>query len=423
QPANSINVKDYGATGNGSTDDTASLLAAFNAAVAQGKTAWVPSGTYKVSTMTFPKNVSVSGEGTQSFINGKILMNTGDDLTDMKMGVAGQSIGIVGGVPVTGLNVDRVHFIGGGGTNDSDMIHVFSIQMEALNSSTFTDCTIETNLGGWGNGIAITDNGVTNGTLHDVTFLRLHIMPQPRMGFEMLGRSYMGARTLDYYNIIIKDSVIEPTGSEAISFDGPGHDLRVEGSLFKGSGTAGSYYPWHQALEFNGSTSSYALNNTFYRSDGVWLNMHCTGCTFDGNYFDNSVNNIGVTTTNNGDPTGWGGRCTNCTFQNNQMILDKGGNFLYLDNSDGIASTNNQFNNNTFWNKNNPTTNCAIYLYNGSTMTMQGNKFYYKYQFYSDNHLCTDLRDGSTLSDLSNGYYSPSITPAISPPPIPTLNY
>ena len=49
QPANSIDVKDYGVKGDGVTDDTAKLLVAFNADLTQNKIDWVPSGIYKVT--------------------------------------------------------------------------------------------------------------------------------------------------------------------------------------------------------------------------------------------------------------------------------------------------------------------------------------------------------------------------------------
>jgi hypothetical protein len=306
--------------------------------------------------------------------------------------------------------------VGGGGTNDTNMVHVISIQREALNNSIFTDCTVETNLGGWGNGIAITDNGVASSTLHDVTFLRLHIMPQPRMGFEMIGREYLGPRTNDYYNIKIIDSIIEPSGSESVSFDGEGRDIYVQGSLFKGSGTS-SYYSWHQALEFNGTTSANATGNTFYRSRGVWLNLHCTSCNFENNYFDNRVNNLGINPTS--DPIAWMGGCNGCTFKNNQVIMELGRHFVYLD-----SASNNTFTGNTFWIKTNPTNQCALWMINSSTgNVLQRNKFYYKYQYYSDYSLCIERRDGSTISEIENEYYSPAITPIFNPPPLPVLSY
>lgn len=62
-----INIKDYGATGNGVTDDSAAILAAFTAANAAGKSLYVPVGIYNIaSTVTVPslQNITVFGEGT-----------------------------------------------------------------------------------------------------------------------------------------------------------------------------------------------------------------------------------------------------------------------------------------------------------------------------------------------------------------------
>lgn len=47
--ANWLNVKDFGATGNGTTDDTAAISAAISALPANGGTVYFPAGTYKVS--------------------------------------------------------------------------------------------------------------------------------------------------------------------------------------------------------------------------------------------------------------------------------------------------------------------------------------------------------------------------------------
>jgi parallel beta-helix repeat protein len=63
QPPNSINVKDFGATGNGSTDDQTALQAAFNAAAAQGKSVYIPPGTYNHSGVLTANGVAVSGAG------------------------------------------------------------------------------------------------------------------------------------------------------------------------------------------------------------------------------------------------------------------------------------------------------------------------------------------------------------------------
>ena len=60
--AETISVKDYGATGDGTTDDTA----AFNAAIATGRKVIVPSGTYLIADVTVNNNLDIEGEGTNT---------------------------------------------------------------------------------------------------------------------------------------------------------------------------------------------------------------------------------------------------------------------------------------------------------------------------------------------------------------------
>lgn len=58
--AETISVKDYGATGNGTTDDTAAIQAALNT----GKTIYLPAGEYKISATLLPTATSsLVGEG------------------------------------------------------------------------------------------------------------------------------------------------------------------------------------------------------------------------------------------------------------------------------------------------------------------------------------------------------------------------
>ncbi len=46
QPANSLNVADYGAIGDGRSDCTQAMQNAFNTAASQHRTAYIPAGTY-----------------------------------------------------------------------------------------------------------------------------------------------------------------------------------------------------------------------------------------------------------------------------------------------------------------------------------------------------------------------------------------
>jgi hypothetical protein len=57
-----INVRDFGATGNGTTDDTAAIQAAITAAPA-GSAIYFPRGTYRLSSIEITKDVSIYGDG------------------------------------------------------------------------------------------------------------------------------------------------------------------------------------------------------------------------------------------------------------------------------------------------------------------------------------------------------------------------
>jgi hypothetical protein len=64
QPANSLSIMSYGAGGTGTTDDTRPLENCIAAARSEGKTVWLPTGTYKItSTINMPPNLTIQGAG------------------------------------------------------------------------------------------------------------------------------------------------------------------------------------------------------------------------------------------------------------------------------------------------------------------------------------------------------------------------
>ena len=109
----SVSVKDFGAVGDGATDDTA----AINAALASGaKCVHFPSGTYKIyATIVVPANVSITGDGTSASIidgssatfasltNGTLISVTGGSWTALPAltsnPVAGASSLVFGSAP------------------------------------------------------------------------------------------------------------------------------------------------------------------------------------------------------------------------------------------------------------------------------------------------------------------------------------
>lgn len=69
QPPNSVNVKDFGAVGDGKTDDQAALQKAIDEAKATGKSVWIPEGSYNHSGVLTVDGTQVNGAGKNTVLN------------------------------------------------------------------------------------------------------------------------------------------------------------------------------------------------------------------------------------------------------------------------------------------------------------------------------------------------------------------
>ena len=218
--ANTVDVSAYGATGNGTTDDTAAIQNAINAALS-GDTVYFPGGTYKVSSrINFLSNKTYAGEyaGTvRSILNqstantftgqlqGGAVNVTLDGLTFQNAGLAvDQSGGAAQNLTIrncTFQNIltgsypnNQVIFISVGATNCSITNNTFTnivdtgILCWSLNNCMIADNTFDT----FNEGSHIT------GTCTNVTYARNVGVNLKRMGIEVQGSGYQ--------NLLVEDN-------------------------------------------------------------------------------------------------------------------------------------------------------------------------------------------------------------------------
>lgn len=76
-----INVLDYGATGDGATNDTAALQAAITAATANKRTLYVPAGIYRYTALTIANAITILGDGNSSVLRKTTTNVTGITVT------------------------------------------------------------------------------------------------------------------------------------------------------------------------------------------------------------------------------------------------------------------------------------------------------------------------------------------------------
>ena len=62
-----LNARDFGALGDGQTDETTALQRALDAAAKSGETVYLPAGVYPCSTLRLAPHVGLCGDPTWSF--------------------------------------------------------------------------------------------------------------------------------------------------------------------------------------------------------------------------------------------------------------------------------------------------------------------------------------------------------------------
>ena len=313
--APSVDVRAYGAKGNGSHDDTAAIRRAMRAVSAVGGTVRFARGVYKVTAITVPNGVSLVGAGMNvCWIRGRVTAGSHVTLRDLKVGAKGYSFRLTAKARLS--TFEHVRFRGGGGSGGDAPVILLGDWARSCDHITFKDCKVECNLGvedssfsrGFNN-IRITENAAPGGAhVSNITFEGCHIGVSngvrsgcPRMDLEAVTLDLSGAgvyahgwsdlvvrgcvfEAADWYNIDLADWPLTGTQTRA---SGP---ALISGCTLKG---AGKY-----AICVESPRGVVIENNTIYRAGMNTFKMGCgdmsaaaPATVVRGNLFDLTVGN------------------------------------------------------------------------------------------------------------------------------------
>jgi hypothetical protein len=390
QPANSINVKDYGVVGDGATDDTTKLTTAINTAVSQSKIAYIPNGTYLLkSRLTIPDNATVQGQDMiNTWLKGAVTAGTDQNLSKFKVGDFGATFKF--GINSNNTNLTDIHFRGGGkASSDSPVIYIgaHSSTNNYIHHINFTNCEVERNLGiqtgnysNWSinyNNISIYAQATTGATrVTDIKFEGCkigvsngqggHDTGSPRMNVEIHQHDAFyenpsvvqtqGFERIDWINNIFEAADITNLDYAGAHNTSTGFCLSgwsiVRGNLFKGSGYVGGV-AWDSDVTLEPACNMLVENNTFWTSYGYsGISIESKPDRFG--FSQNNIfrNNIIDHTVQNGiihDPLtiAFSISGINNEFSGNTIKLEKTNNFLDIHLGNGNKVLNNNITINT----------------------------------------------------------------------------
>ena len=143
-----VNVRSYGAKGDGRTDDTAAFAKAMRTASGSHRRLFVPAGVYRLARLSPPDGLVMRGDGSgASWLKGHLDFGSNQTISNLKIGDAGNSA-VYNRAGAHDTVFNRCRFRGGGSTAASSMAPVIALGMHnSCNGITFRDCEVERNLG------------------------------------------------------------------------------------------------------------------------------------------------------------------------------------------------------------------------------------------------------------------------------------
>lgn len=287
-----LNVKDYGAKGDGVTDDSAAVLAAITAAA--GRAVVLENKTYLINTLILPAGVTLFGAGTgKTVLKGRLIIGGTNVLSDFTVDGQGTlASGFLGGA--TGSRVDRVQFRNGSASAN------FYLNDSLATDHQFNDCVFSDNTAG-GNGVQIIDKGTAAKHYENIIFRRCVFRNNNRMNFECIQRHDTGAtvvlgyRNISHYGCRFEAPALAGnTININVSYDSEmltDNSARSSGySVVKDSEIIGGAF----GLELAGAIHMRVENNFIHDTTSFLLSMSQVGsnpayCQFRGNRFTGTV--------------------------------------------------------------------------------------------------------------------------------------
>lgn len=256
----SFPVTDYGAVGDGVTNDTSSVQDALDAAHLTGGIVYFPAGTYLVDALVGYSNVSIIGEGRK---NSTLKARGSENIITITGTALGG--GSIGEVETAQLIADLA--FDGNGHSPTDGVAFIGVAYFSILRCSFTDLTV-----------GVEDYGSLQSDFHDVKFVD-----------NVTGVKYT-AQTIGYYGgpvppnrVLVSWCAFYGNTSHAIDYSG-GSQLIIDNSEFGGNGTAA-----------NASTSAVWFHAGLY-GNPVVQGLVMRGCWMEGSLgyagvrIDSSVN-------------------------------------------------------------------------------------------------------------------------------------